>query len=319
MTTSPIVSIVIPSRDRPALLARLLTSISEQELEDFECLVVDDGSNAKTLREYEGLIGRLDGRFRLLLKTSSEVRSGPSFARNQGIRNSSAPFIAYCDDDDYWVRRDHLTTAVRALTTYQSELFFADMQAVSSGNIRPQSYYDPIKSGIRRKIVNEPDLFSLTVQDMAYVMRRRTLHTDTIVLARALIERAGPFREDINYSEDVEMAFRLADNASGILFRSSVSAHHDVSPHGSLVQRTTIVNNAKMGAAAILHAEVQLRSKALRRSARALRAMHLATLAREACANGMASEARLWGLRSLLLRPNAGALKSLLCSRRRGS
>jgi glycosyltransferase involved in cell wall biosynthesis len=90
------VSVVIPTRDRPELLALTLCSVLRQEGVDAEVLVVDDGSEPDT----EALIKQIgDARVRLLGNTGPRGVSG---ARNSGIAVARGNWIAFLDDDDLW-------------------------------------------------------------------------------------------------------------------------------------------------------------------------------------------------------------------------
>jgi glycosyltransferase involved in cell wall biosynthesis len=86
------VSVVIPTRDRPVGLARLLTALRSQSLgtSRFEVIVVDDGSQVPVSVRPEGL------RLQIVRCESS---GGPAAARNRGWRAASAPTVAFIDDD----------------------------------------------------------------------------------------------------------------------------------------------------------------------------------------------------------------------------
>ena len=94
----PVVSVVVATRERPARIAALLSSLRAQDLPagDFEVIVVDDasrdGSFAELEREHrrEGAAVYVLGRAR---------RGGPGAARNDGWRAARAPLIAFIDDD----------------------------------------------------------------------------------------------------------------------------------------------------------------------------------------------------------------------------
>ncbi len=97
--TIPEVSVVIPTRDRWHLLSRTLRSVLRQEGVDLEVLVVDDGSvDGTALRIAE--LG--DRRVRCV---SSPVSEGVVRARNRGIADAGAPWVAFLDDDDLWAPR----------------------------------------------------------------------------------------------------------------------------------------------------------------------------------------------------------------------
>ena len=92
------VTAVIPTHDRPALLATTLRSVLAQTGVELQVVVVDDGSRdpnavAAVVSAYE------DGRVRLL---RSEVAEGVSAARNRGLGAATGDWVAFCDDDDVW-------------------------------------------------------------------------------------------------------------------------------------------------------------------------------------------------------------------------
>lgn len=91
----PILSIVVPCYKQAEYVAETLDSIRKQTLQDWECIVVNDGSPDNS-SEIVGEYVRLDSRIRLI---ETENR-GVSAARNTGIRASSGEFILPLDADD---------------------------------------------------------------------------------------------------------------------------------------------------------------------------------------------------------------------------
>jgi glycosyltransferase involved in cell wall biosynthesis len=90
---APLVSVIVPTRDRPALLAEALASLAAQTLSDFECLVVDDGGT-------HGVALPADARFRLVRRDWS---GGAAAARNTGIAEARGRYVAFLDDDDRYL------------------------------------------------------------------------------------------------------------------------------------------------------------------------------------------------------------------------
>lgn len=88
------VSVVIPTHNRPQLLARAVNSVLQQTFQDFELIIVDDASTPRVLAESFN-----DKRVRILRNEKSE---GGSRSRNRGIFASSSKWIAFLDDDDAW-------------------------------------------------------------------------------------------------------------------------------------------------------------------------------------------------------------------------
>jgi glycosyltransferase involved in cell wall biosynthesis len=93
MSTAPEFSVVIPTHNRPELLAEALRSVREQTIADFECIVVDDGS--RTARD----VLPSDPRFILVELPASQ---GAGAARNAGLDAARGLAVAFLDDDDEW-------------------------------------------------------------------------------------------------------------------------------------------------------------------------------------------------------------------------
>jgi GT2 family glycosyltransferase len=96
-STPPTVSVVIPTRNRPALVVRAVQSALAQTFTDLEVVVVIDGPDPATA---EALAAIKDRRLRTLTLPSSV---GGAEARNAGVREGRAVFIAFLDDDDEWL------------------------------------------------------------------------------------------------------------------------------------------------------------------------------------------------------------------------
>ena len=96
--TNPVVSVVIPTRNRPALLLRAVRSALGQTLREIEIIVVVDGEKG---HESADAMARLDeDRVRCIVLRE---QAGGAEARNIGIRNARSAWIALLDDDDEWL------------------------------------------------------------------------------------------------------------------------------------------------------------------------------------------------------------------------
>lgn len=94
------VSLIIPAFDAADFLDATLRSVSQQDLADFECLVVDDFSSDGTLSIAKGWRVR-DRRIRIV---TQRARSGVSAARNAGLRAAKGALCAFLDADDLLMR-----------------------------------------------------------------------------------------------------------------------------------------------------------------------------------------------------------------------
>nr|HPQ82045.1 glycosyltransferase [bacterium] len=94
----PAVSVVIPSYNRFSFLVQAIESVLRQSFENWELVVVDDGSTDET-RDF--LNSMRDPRVRSV----RQENAGVSSARNRGVYESQAEHIAFLDSDDLWLPR----------------------------------------------------------------------------------------------------------------------------------------------------------------------------------------------------------------------
>ena len=126
MTPPPrLVSIVTATRNRPDVLRRALASIRSQTFEQYEVIVVDDGSRSDVQGEYEDIWRSLDQRFLLVREgPPGGPGSGPGVSRNRGLELARGEYVAFLDHDDFWLRPDHLSVGVAALGEADGDYFF---------------------------------------------------------------------------------------------------------------------------------------------------------------------------------------------------
>lgn len=97
MPSAPEVSVVIPTRSRPALVTRAVRSALAQTIENLEVIVVIDGPDDPTRA---ALAAITDSRLRVV---GLPQQGGAPDARNAGVRAARARWTALLDDDDEWL------------------------------------------------------------------------------------------------------------------------------------------------------------------------------------------------------------------------
>jgi len=95
---APHCTIILPTYNRAAALPRAISSVMAQNEQDFELIIIDDGSTDNT-REWLATLD--DARIRVV---RSEHNQGPSAARNIGINMAAAPMLAFLDSDDIYCK-----------------------------------------------------------------------------------------------------------------------------------------------------------------------------------------------------------------------
>jgi glycosyltransferase involved in cell wall biosynthesis len=112
-----VISVIIPTLDRPLLLNEALRSLDRQEYRDFEVIVVNDGGCS-----VEDVVERWRARLPLRL-IDLEQRQGVSRARNLGIEHANGDLIAFLDDDDVFLAA-HLERAQAALRATAADFVY---------------------------------------------------------------------------------------------------------------------------------------------------------------------------------------------------
>ncbi len=186
----PLVSVVIPTRDRPELLPRAVRQVLDQRYPGgIECLVVFDQSEPAPLP-----VELAEGR---RLRTIRNRRTpGLAGARNAGVLASSGELVAFCDDDDEWLP-GKLTAQVEALRDHPESAVVACGIFVHYGD---------------RVIRRTPPPGPVPLERF---LRSRTMEINpcTILVRRqALLGPIGLVDEDLpgSYYEDYEWLLRAA-------------------------------------------------------------------------------------------------------------
>lgn len=126
------ISVVIPLYNKEASIANTLNCVLAQTYQDFEIVVVDDGSTDNSAAIVDTF---KDTRIRLIRQSNG----GVSAARNTGIREAKGEYVAFLDADDVWME-GHLDNLVQLINKYPKNKAFAT------------NYYNELK-GVRKNIV----------------------------------------------------------------------------------------------------------------------------------------------------------------------
>ncbi len=122
------VSIIVPVYNVAPYLARTVQAVLEQTYENWELLLVDDGSQDDSSRVMERL-QKEDSRVQCFYQACN---SGVSAARNRGIEEASGDWICFCDGDD-WYEPDFLTKMLQCAKEEGADYILCDYQVVSDG------------------------------------------------------------------------------------------------------------------------------------------------------------------------------------------
>ena len=191
------ISVVIPLYNKEKQIAYTLQSVFEQTFQDFEIVVVDDGSTDNSVEEVEKFD---DSRIRLIHQTNA----GVSAARNRGIEEARGELIAFLDADDEWMP-EYLAT--------QSGLYQKYPECnVYACNYEFRDSEGKVTSTIIRKLPFEGEDGILSNYFEVASCSHPPLWTSAVVIKKSAIQAIGGFPLGIKSGEDLLTWARLAVN-----------------------------------------------------------------------------------------------------------
>jgi len=197
---SPTVSVIIPAHNYARYLSYAIESVRAQTWDDWECIVVDDGSTDETPE----LLARLTIEAPRLVVVS-QSQQGLSAARNAGLRKARGEFIQFLDADDLLLPTK-LATHVQAL---QSDL---DVDIVYG----PTRYFDDAHPEVSRTSFRGPEGPEpppLPGRGNAVIERFLAGNQMTVVaplVRRSIFDAVGSFDERLRRMEDWDLWLRCA-------------------------------------------------------------------------------------------------------------
>ncbi len=185
----PFISVVIPVYNKQKYIKDSIQSVLNQNFDDFEIIIIDDGSTDHSVEILETLT---DSKINLYKQSNH----GVSYTRNKGVQLSSGKLIAFLDADDYWYP-DHLQKIVKLYHQYPEAHFFATAYEVEypGGLIKKFRLYHEPKS----------KLFSKFYQ---YIKGSPIFYTSNFAIKKDVYIKEKGFKENI-HGEDTEFFYRL--------------------------------------------------------------------------------------------------------------
>ena len=195
-----LISVVIPTRDRPKLVKRAVESALGQTLQEIEVIVVIDGVDSAT---FAVLASINDSRLQIVQLPTSRGGSG---ARNAGVKKARGKWVAFLDDDDEWrSQKLELQLAAARKSQYQYPIISCCLTART-----PKGEFTYPKRFPR---LHEP-LSEYLLARTSLSFGEGLVQTSTIFTSRDLLQQI-PFLEDLPKHQDWDWLLR-ADLTEGV-------------------------------------------------------------------------------------------------------
>ena len=187
----PVVSVLVPTFNRPQYLSKALASVLQQSYRNLQLIVINDGGE-----DVSDIVNSFHDP-RLVFINRKENRGKP-YSLNEALNRADGKYVAYLDDDDIYYP-NHIATLVNALE------FQTDCQV---------AYSDFFKSFCRVASDGSRQVLSKTVEVSRNFDRFFMLHFNQVLHVclmhrRDLIEKTGPYNEQLNVLIDWDMTRRL--------------------------------------------------------------------------------------------------------------
>lgn len=218
----PLISVVIPAYNASDFLEQCLDSLCMQTLDDFEVIIVDDGSTDSTASIADSF-QHVDERFRLVRTENG----GVSKARNRGIEISEGKYITFVDADDA-LHPEALASMYGALRDHEASVCVTSYASFKK---------DWRKYGVRvprRK--GNPEVYTYTQAMKVALYQKRLLNSPWgMMMERRLLGADRRFREGIRY-EDLDAFYRFYEGAERIVYIPYPYYFYRENPNGFIHQ-----------------------------------------------------------------------------------
>lgn len=191
-------SVIIPLYNKEPHIKRALDSVINQTVQDFEIIVVNDGSTDKSADVVKTFS---DARIRLI----NQKNAGVSVARNRGINEAKSELIAFLDADDEWML-DYLETILRLREKYPcAGLYATSLKTEFIDNVLTD------KDEELRKLIPDEGLilnfFKVNLKDISH---KDIFYTSSVTVPKKIFLELGGFQTGFWWGEDIDMWGRIA-------------------------------------------------------------------------------------------------------------
>ena len=201
-------SVVIPLYNKEHYIEATIRSVLSQTCQDFEVIVVDDGSKDNSLalaRKYES------DRVRVI----PQENQGVSVARNTGIENARGKFIAFLDADDQW-QANYLATIQGLTDQYPESDIFVTAYTVDMGNGK-----------VHYSTRLEPETGCLPSYWLTLAKGYDFVWTSATVIRRSALIKAGLFKPGEKIGQDLDMWARVARNNPRVAYSNKLCVYYN--------------------------------------------------------------------------------------------
>lgn len=212
---------VIPLYNKAKYIEKTLQSVLDQTYQDFEVIVVDDGSSDDSVDKAQRVSSEK-------IKIISQENQGVSVARNTGIYNAQGMYIAFLDADDNW-ESNYLENINRLTEEYPQSDIFVTAYAVDMGNGK-----------IHNSTILTPEKGCLDSYWLTLAKGYDFVWTSATTIRRQALLDAGCFKAGEKIGQDLDMWARVARNNPKVAYSSQICVNYNRSAEANARTRVKI-------------------------------------------------------------------------------
>ncbi len=227
MGNNHLISVIIPVYQAEGYICNCLQSLVEQDLEDFELVLVNDGTKDRSIELADEFLSDKKIDYRIIHKENG----GQASARNLGVLESKGKYIVFVDSDDA-VCPEYLATLYDNIVSSDCRVAIANYQTVTEKTLfnRPQQIFEP--NVMSRK----------EISDRFLTRRINIVVTSMIIEKEEFVNKALWFDESVRFGEDFFFYWRLLASQDRVVYNKTPVYNYFVRGGST----TTSVNVEKM-------------------------------------------------------------------------
>ena len=202
----PFFTVIIPLYNKENFIENTLNSVLNQNFNDFEVIIVNDGSTDKSEKKIQQFND-------VRIKYIRQENQGVSVARNLGISMATSNFITFIDADDYWFP-EFLQEMFNNINQFQEQKVFSGATEVETSMGKFSSQYS-IEKSKECQVVNYFDASINTT----------VICTSCAVFHKSVFEKVGNFDNNIKIGEDTDLWIRIG-LVYPVVFSSKILARY---------------------------------------------------------------------------------------------
>lgn len=213
----PFFSVIIPLYNKETHIEEAIKSVLNQSFEDFEIIIIDDGSTDGSLEEVKKI---KDSRIIIF----NQNNQGLSSARNSGIKIARANFIAFLDADDLWLPH-HLNQLCNLINSYPDNgIYCIGYTQQKSNTIFHRAHFNDLPKNFKGVV---PNFFKHSLQNcIAWI--------SSVCIPMKIFKDVGYFDCEIFSEQDTDLYIRIALKYNVVLDNTTFSSIYNRTTEGNL-------------------------------------------------------------------------------------